>query len=65
MNKNTLVTLYYLVSVIFYIVAITKFINSGFSSGVIWLCLGSAFLCFGASAQSMNKKSDEDTSLKK
>ena len=66
MNKKTTVTLYYLASVLFYIVAITKFINSGFSSGVIWLCLGSACLCFGASAQSKNKRSDdEDTSNKK
>ena len=46
--------------------AIIKFFDTGFSSGVVWLCLGSAFLCFGASAQSKNKKSDDkETSDKK
>lgn len=64
-NKTTMI-LYYLASVLFYIMAITKFFNSGFSSGVIWLCLGSACLCFGASAQSKNNRSDnEDTYSKK
>lgn len=66
MSNKTAVTLYYLASVLFNVVAITKFFNSGFLSGVIWLCLGSACLCFGASAQSKNKRSDdEDTSNKK
>lgn len=66
MSNKTTVTLYYLASVLFYIVAITKFFNSGFSSGMIWVCLGSAYLCFGANAQSKNKRSDdEDTSNKK
>lgn len=65
MSNKTTVTLYYLASLLFYIVAIIKFFNTGFSSGVIWLCLGSAFLCFGGSAQSKNKRSDDkDTSDK-
>lgn len=59
MSNKTTVTLYYLASLLFYIVAIIKFFNTDFSSGVIWLCLGSAFLCFGGSTQSKHKKSDD------
>ena len=65
MSNNTRVTSYYLVSVLFFIVAITKFFNTGFSSGVIWLCLGSAFFCLGSSAQSKNKRSDDEDDLNK
>lgn len=54
MSYKTTVILYCLASMLFYIIAITKFLNSGFSSGVIWLCLGSVCLCFGANAQSKN-----------
>lgn len=64
--KKTTVSLYYLVSLLFYIVAIINFFDTDFSSGVIWLCLGSAFLCFGRKTQSKNKKSDDkDTSNNK
>ena len=59
MSNKTTVTLYYIVSLLFYITAIIKFFNTGFSSGVVWLCLGSAFLCLGGSAQSKNKKPDD------
>ena len=48
MNSKKTIHLYYLASVLFYIVAITKFFSTGFSSGVVWLCLGSAFLCIGS-----------------
>lgn len=66
MSNKTTIALYYLASLLFYITAIIKFFDTGFSSGVVWLCLGSAFLCFGASAQSKNKKSDDkETSDKK
>lgn len=66
MSNKTIITLYYLASVLFYIVAISKFFNTGSSSGVVWLCLGSAFLCFGSNAQSKNKRSnDEDIFNKK
>ena len=47
MRSKTMVTSYYIASVLFYIVAIINFSDTGFSSGVIWLCLGSAFLCLG------------------
>lgn len=58
-NKITVI-LYYIASVLFYIVSATKFFNSGFTSAVVWLCLGSACLCFGASAQSKHKRSDDE-----
>lgn len=66
MGSKAMVTSYYIASVLFYIVAIINFSDTGFSSGVIWLCLGSAFLCLGGSAQSKNKRSDDkDTPNKK
>ena len=66
MSNKTIVILYYIASILFYIVAIIKFFDSGTSSGVVWLCLGSAFLCFGASAQSKKEKQhDEDIKDKK
>ena len=65
MSNKTMVTLYYLVSALFFIVAITKLFNTSFSSGVIWLCLGSAFFCFGSSAQRKNKRYDNEDDLNK
>ena len=62
MSNKTKVSLYYLASVLFYLAAIIKFFNTDSSSGVVWLCLGSAFLCFGGSAQSKNKKPDDKDS---
>lgn len=49
MNIKKTKALYYLAAASFYIVAIIKFVADGSSSGVVWLCLGSAFLCFGSS----------------
>lgn len=51
MKMKSATTLYYVASVCFYILAITKFLQSGFSSGVIWFCLGSAFFCFAVAKQ--------------
>lgn len=56
MKNKTTSTLYYWVSVLFYVNAVIKFSSSGFSSGVIWLCLGSAFLCIGANNYSKTNK---------
>ncbi len=58
MNNKATITLYYLASMLFYIDSIIQLFSSGFTSSVIRLCLGSAFLCFGAHNQSKNKKSD-------
>lgn len=65
MSNKTTVTLYYIVSLLFYITAIIKFFNTGFSSGVVWLCLGSAFLCIGESVKRKNKNSDEEDNFDK
>ena len=66
MSKKTTVILFYLASVLFYIVAIIKLFNSDFLSVATYVSFGSAFLCFGVSAQNKNKRSDDkDTSNKK
>lgn len=58
-------TIYYLASALFFVVAIMKISDSGFSSGIIWLCLGSAFLCLGANASHSKKDKSEDEDGKK
>ena len=60
MDNKITTFLYYFVSVCFYIVAIIKFMDSGVSSGVVWLCLGSAFLCLGSANLNKNRKSDNN-----
>ena len=68
MNNKITVILYYSAALLFYIVAAIQFFDSGFSSGVVWVCLGSAFLCFGSAAQTRNKNKkfdDEDNSNEK
>lgn len=50
MSNKTTKTLYYLASVLFYIVAITKF-GTDTSSGVMWMSLGTVFLCLGSSGK--------------
>lgn len=66
MKNKTSVTLYYLILIIFYIVAIIKFLGFDSSSSVIWLCLGSAFLCFGANnCIKKDEPYDEDMQKKK
>ena len=40
--------LYLFSSVIFYIVAILRFFDKNQHMGVVYLCLGSASLCFGS-----------------
>lgn len=64
-NKKKTAILYYLTSLLFYVVAATKFWTASGSTGVIWLCLGSTFLCLGASIQMKHKREKEkDTSNK-
>lgn len=65
MSNKTTSNLYYVASVLFYIAAIIKFFNNGVSSGVVWLCLGSAFLCFGSSTRNKNKNADDENTLDK
>lgn len=47
MNNKPLPIIYFLVSLIFYILCVIKFFSSGPSGGLLWLFLGSAFLYFG------------------
>lgn len=56
-------SLYYLTCVLFYIVAIINFFNSDTTTGTVWLCLGSVFLCFGASSKQKNNENDDDSNL--
>lgn len=54
--------LYYFAAVCFYLASIMSFCGKNDRSmGVIWLCLGSAMLCFGSTELNKNKKDkDED-----
>lgn len=56
-------SLYYLTCVLFYIVAIINFFNSDTTTGAVWLCLGSAFLCLGTSSKQKNNENDDDSNL--
>lgn len=48
---------FYIVSVLFYLAAIISFVEGNDNSmGVVWLCLGSSFLCLG----SVHKKQEND-----
>lgn len=63
MSKKTSTVLCYIASVLFYIKAVMmKISDAGTSSAVIWMCLGSAFLCFGAffTLQSGKKNSADE-----
>lgn len=47
-NKRS-INLFYLSAVLFYLASIITFIvGNGNSMGIVWMCLGSAFLCFGS-----------------
>lgn len=56
-------SLYYLTCVLFYIVAIINFLNSDTTTGAVWLCLGSTFLCLGTSSKQKNNENDDDSNL--
>ncbi len=58
MSKKTSSVLYFLASAALYAVAVIKMFTVDFSSGVIWFCLGSAFLCLGAAM--LNKSKNEE-----
>ncbi len=65
MSKKTSYILYFLASAALYAVAIIKMFTVDFSSGVIWFCLGSAFLCLGAAMLNQNKKESNKAEEKK
>lgn len=51
-RKNSV---YYVVSLVFYLMAMIQFFNDNSSLATTWIALGSAFLCLGASNQNKNK----------
>ena len=54
MNKK-LSILYYLVAVGFFIIFTIRMLKSGFSSNVVWLCLGAANFSLGTFYLNRNK----------
>ncbi len=64
MSKKTSSVLYFLASAALYAVAIIKMFTVDFSSGIIWLCLGSAFLCLGAAMLNQSKNEADKTEEK-
>lgn len=65
MSNKTAKALCCLASALFYMVAIIRLFNTGASAAVVWLCLGSAFLCFASSAVGKIKKSDNEDDFDK
>lgn len=57
MNKK-LSILHYLIAVGFFIIFIIRMLKSGFSSNVVWLCLGTANFCLGTFYFTRNKNDD-------
>lgn len=57
-NNKKIHTLYYFSAVCFYIVSIINFINNNNSTAVVFLCLGSTFLCLGSVC--LNKDKDKN-----
>ena len=48
MKKNKVSSMLYFPSILFYVSAIFSFVNDDTSMGVVWLALGSSFLCLGS-----------------
>ncbi len=60
-EQRTTATLFYVVAAIDYLVALSYFIGGGDTSlGVMWLCIGSTFLCLGA-ASTIRGESKQNT----
>ena len=59
-NNNTHAVLFYVSSVLCYLTAILNFVNgNNTDTGILWLGLGSTFLCVG-SALTMKSQKDKD-----
>ena len=57
-TNKTVSILNYFSAVCFYIVSIINFVNKDNSTGVMYLCLGSTFLCLGSVC--LNKDKDKN-----
>ena len=65
MKKKNIGLLFYLVSVVFNVIAIVSFASKSENSlGFAWLCLGSTFLCLGTVYNSKAKKEAEEKEKK-
>lgn len=53
-------TFFYVAAALFYLSAIMHFVGSHPSAGVIWLGVGSAFLCLGSVHARKEKERKED-----
>ena len=54
-------TLFYVAAVLYDLAAIITFVSgNNNSTGIMWLCLGSAFLCFGSVFLNKSKDNDND-----
>ena len=63
--KTTSSALFYISAALYNIAALITFISGGNNSmGIIWLCLGSTFLCLGAAKSKKTAASDEESSEK-
>lgn len=60
MNNKTTAIIYYLASALFFVKAILNFTDSGFSTGVVWMCLGAACLCLASTAKNRKNESDDE-----
>ena len=62
MKKYKLIsTLFYVAAVLYYLAAIITFVSGNHNStGIMWLCLGSAILCFGSVFLNKSKDNDND-----
>ncbi len=56
MNLKTIAHINYILSLCSYIVAIIAFFSLGSPVGIVCLCLGSMFVCFGTTAWNKHKK---------
>lgn len=60
-KKISVTTLNYITAICFYLASIINFINDKTTIGIVWLCLGSTYICIA----SLNKKREKDTDDKK
>jgi len=65
-NRRITGTLFHLASILFYVASIITFASGNDNSmGVVWLCLGSAFLCLGTTLSRKERQASEDKDEKR
>lgn len=48
--------LFYIAAALFYLAAIVYLVGRDTSTGIVWLCLGSTFLCLGSAKRQKSQK---------